>query len=162
MKIKAWIRKQVDRFALWLIRPTMKQYLQGSVADMRREIDGYLHNKTRVMVQQIEERISSVMAVDTPFHRDAGMIVVVARTHGGRDIVKVIDLSPRMSTAELKDMVSLLERTFAARPEFIDAAGMAEAEYIRGGPRRGMSASEIHMIRAREQGRLMDPFNPRD
>lgn len=136
MKIKAWLRKQIDRFALWLIQPSLKQHLQGTLADMRQSVDGYLQNKTRVLSQLVEDRVSSVMAVDVPFHGDAGMIVVIGRLSEGKDIVKVIDLSPRMSPRELRDMISLLERTFAARPEFIDAPGGMRPDMLRGGPRR--------------------------
>jgi hypothetical protein len=109
----------------------------------------------------IMDKVSAVMAIDTPFHNDAGMIVVAARMAGGRDIVKVIDLSPRMSPRELKEMVSLLERTFAARPEFVDSASMAEAEYLRGGPRPRYVCSAADIARERNQ-RLLDPTIPRD
>lgn len=139
MRIKQWLRGKVDGFLLRLMRPVLDRYLRGSLDDMLRHIDshkGALDQHAKRHADRLEDKIRSVMAIDTPFHGDAGMIVVVARMASGRDLVKVIDLSPRMSPAALKDMVHLLERSFAARPEFVDSHSMAEVEYLRGGPRR--------------------------
>ena len=94
----------------------------------------------------LDSKISALQAIDVPFGKDLGKIVIVAR---GQDIVKIIDIPPDMEIRTYKEMVEELQARYGARPEFLDApAGKRTfiAEYL------GMPDAVTLQAAARDRG----------
>ena len=87
-----------------------------------RQSRDHLANENAKQWRMLDSKISALQAIDVPFGKDLGKIVIVARVRG-QDIVKIIDIPPNMETRAFKDMVEELRARYCARPEFLDAPG---------------------------------------
>jgi hypothetical protein len=70
--------------------------------------------------RMLDGKIAALQAMDVPFGKDLGKIVIVARVRG-QDIVKIIDIPPSMDVREYKELVEELQTRYGARPVFLDA-----------------------------------------
>ncbi len=83
----------------------------------------------------LRDQLTALQAIDVGLYRDAGKVIIIARV-GGQDVVKVIDVQPRMEMTKYRDLVRHVEALYGVRPRWVDAGSGASrglSEFIKDG-----------------------------
>jgi hypothetical protein len=69
--------------------------------------------------QKLRDQVGCLMAVDVGY-REGGKVIVLVRV-GTQDMVKIIDIPPKMTLDEYKMIIARLEHDFGTGPRWTDA-----------------------------------------
>lgn len=118
--IKRKIKEQIRRLILWAAKKEIRDIVEAEAAMRLRSARAELTYQISQSVRKMEDQMTALLAIDVPVSRDAGKVIIIARV-AGRDIVKIVDVSPSMSVQELRDLVETLQSRYGAQLQFIDA-----------------------------------------
>lgn len=71
------------------------------------------------MVKELRKHMSAAMAIDVGF-KEAGKVIILSRVQG-QDRVRIVDVKPKMTVQEYKQLIESLESEYGVAPTWVDA-----------------------------------------
>lgn len=106
-----------------VLRQVVKPELEQIAKDMRKAVADAKQALAKAdasvaMVKELRRQMSAVMAIDVGMH-EAGKIIIMSRVQN-QDRVKIVDVKPKMTVAEYRQLVESLESEYGASPTWVD------------------------------------------